>query len=85
MMASTPGYILMEPNTLTIIKKIQAFREQSGTNLCFTLDAGANVHVLYPETDEAPAKEFIKMELKPLCHKGEMIDDKMGDGPKKIS
>lgn len=84
MMASTPGYILMEPNTLTIIKNIQAFREQSGTNLCFTLDAGANVHVLYPEIVKTAAREFIKNELKPLCHNGEMIDDEMGDGPKKI-
>jgi len=84
MMASTPGYMLMEPNTLKIIKKIQAFREQSGLNLCFTLDAGPNVHVLYPEIDKTGVKEFIEHELKPLCESGKVIEDKMGNGPKRI-
>ncbi len=84
MMASMPGYILMEPGTLQIIKKIQTYREQSGVNLCFTLDAGSNVHVLYPETDKAAVLEFIEQALKPLCESGKMIDDKMGNGPKRI-
>jgi diphosphomevalonate decarboxylase len=31
--------------------------------VCFTLDAGANVHVLYPENDSAAVLQFIKDEL----------------------
>ncbi|MCF8366455.1 MAG: diphosphomevalonate decarboxylase [Bacteroidales bacterium] len=85
MMASNPGYMLMEPNTLKIIKKIQDFREQSRFNLCFTLDAGPNVHVLYPEIDKTGVREFIKRELKPLCESGQLIDDKMGNGPQRIN
>jgi len=85
MMASSPGYILMEPNTLEIIKKIQAFREQSGVNLCFTLDAGANVHVLYPGIEGKSVLGFIKNELLDYCEDKKMISDKMGDGPKRIS
>lgn len=84
MMASRPGYMLMEPNTLLIIKKIHDFREQSGANLCFTLDAGPNVHVLYPETENIRVKDFIQNELKPLCENGTMIEDKMGEGPKRV-
>jgi len=49
MMTSLPYFILMKPNTLKIINKIWSFRQQTGLPISFTLDAGANVHVLYPE------------------------------------
>jgi diphosphomevalonate decarboxylase len=84
MMASKPGYILMEPNTLEIIKKIQAFREHSDAKLCFTLDAGPNVHVLFPENDSDRVRDFLMEYLKPLCDSYRLIEDKMGSGPKRI-
>jgi diphosphomevalonate decarboxylase len=40
----------LKPNTLEIINAIWKFRNDTKTPVCFTLDAGANVHVLYPET-----------------------------------
>ena len=40
-------FILMKPNTLEIINKIWEFRSDTGLPISFTLDAGANVHVLY--------------------------------------
>ena len=49
MMTSDPNYILMQPDTLKIIHLIRNIRHNSGLPVCFTLDAGANVHVLYPE------------------------------------
>ena len=49
MMCSTPSFILMQPNTLTIIQKIRAFRAETKLPICFTLDAGPNVHILYPK------------------------------------
>ena len=52
MMTSMPYFILMKPNTLEIINKIWAFREKTDSKVCFTLDAGANVHVLYPEHEK---------------------------------
>lgn len=84
MMASDPGYMLLEPETVEIIKKIKAFREQSGANLCFTLDAGPNVHVLYPENEKDGVRKFIMNELRPLCENNRLIEDKMGNGPKRI-
>lgn len=84
MMSSTPGYMLMEPGTVEIIKKIQAFREQSGAKLCFTLDAGPNVHVLYPKFEQNTIEEFIKLELQHYCVNGQWINDEMGDGPKRM-
>ena len=49
MMTSDPNYILMQPDTLKIINSIRNIRNETGLPVCFTLDAGANVHVLYPE------------------------------------
>jgi len=51
MMTSTPNYILMQPETLRIIKDIRDFRKQHHIPVCFTLDAGANIHVLYPDSE----------------------------------
>jgi len=84
MMSSNPYFILMKPNTLEIINKIWKFREATKTPVCFTLDAGANVHVLYPETNKAKVLEFIKNELVAYCEKGQYICDQVGKGAEKL-
>ena len=84
MMSSNPYFILMKPNTLEIINKIWDFREATKTPVCFTLDAGANVHVLYPEANKAKVLEFIKNELVVHCEKGQYICDVVGKGARKI-
>ncbi|MEO9892120.1 diphosphomevalonate decarboxylase [Aurantibacter sp.] len=83
MMTSHPYFILMKPNTLEIINRIWAFREQSKTHVCFTLDAGANVHVLYPESEKTEIDQFIKNELVAYCENGQYICDQIGLGAKK--
>tara|TARA_R110000868_G_scaffold720_5_gene5279 strand:- start:22751 stop:23836 length:1086 start_codon:yes stop_codon:yes gene_type:complete len=85
MMTSLPYFILMKPNTLKIINKIWEFREISGLLICFTLDAGANVHVLYPEKESVPILEFIKNELVAYCQNGHYICDKIGFGAKQLT
>lgn len=85
MMTSMPYFILMKPNTLEIINKIWAFRKKMGSNVCFTLDAGANVHVLYPEKETKNVNEFIKNELVAYCQKGEYICDRIGFGAKQLT
>lgn len=84
MMTSLPYFILMKPNTLEIINKIWAFRERSNTHVCFTLDAGANVHVLYPEIEREIVYQFIKNELVAYCENGQYICDTIGYGAKKM-
>ena len=84
MMTSMPYFILMKPNTMEIINKIWAFREATNSKVCFTLDAGANVHVLYPENETEEVQGFIKTELAIYCQKGEYINDKVGFGAKLI-
>lgn len=80
MMTSMPYFILMKPNTLEIINKIWAFRNETQTPVCFTLDAGANVHVLYPSTVKEKVLQFIQNELVGYCQNGQYICDEIGDG-----
>jgi diphosphomevalonate decarboxylase len=84
MMTSSPYFLLMKPNTLAIIEKIWDFREQTGLNVCFTLDAGANVHVLYPEHQKEQIYQFIKDELVVYCEQQHYICDRVGSGAKQI-
>ncbi|WP_166967105.1 diphosphomevalonate/mevalonate 3,5-bisphosphate decarboxylase family protein [Yeosuana marina] len=84
MMTSLPYFILMKPNTLEIINKIWLFRQHTGLPVSFTLDAGANVHVLYPEKDAASVLEFIKNELVAYCENGHYICDIIGFGAKQL-
>ncbi len=84
MMTSMPYFILMKPNTLEIINKIWNFRKETNSKVCFTLDAGANVHVLYPEAEKKSVLEFINNELVAYCQNGQYICDQIGFGAKKV-
>ncbi len=85
MMTSNPYFILMKPNTLTIIEKIWAYRKEHDSNVCFTLDAGANVHVLYPEKEKEKIQLFIENELADYCQNRHYIFDFVGKGANLIS
>ncbi len=84
MMCSNPSYILMEEGSLSVIRKIRQFRQETGIPIFFTLDAGPNVHVLYPDAYKDKASEFIDHELKPYCVSGRIIRDMCGVGPEKL-
>ena len=84
MMTSMPYFILMKPNTLEIINRIWSYRSKTNSNICFTLDAGANVHVLYPEKEKKKILEFIKNELVVYCQNGQYLCDQIGFGAKKV-
>lgn len=85
MMTSMPYFILMKPNTLEIINQIWKFRETTSIPVCFTLDAGANVHVLYPNKYKADVQKFIADELAKYCQNNQFIHDKMGFGTEVLS
>ncbi len=84
MMTSLPYFILMKPNTLEIINKIWKFRNETGIPVCFTLDAGANVHILYPENVLVETLQFIKDELLGYCQNGQYLCDEIGFGSQKL-
>lgn len=85
MMTSQPYFLLMKPNTLEIINKIFEFRAKTGLHLCFTLDAGANVHLLYPENEKEETLEFIKSALLQYCQNEQFITDQVGNGAKQLT
>ena len=84
MMTSLPYFILMKPNTLEIVNKIWNYRNATKIPVCFTLDAGANVHVLYPENVRDEVLQFIKGELVGYCQNGQYICDSIGTGSQLI-
>jgi diphosphomevalonate decarboxylase len=80
MMTSLPYFILMKPNTLQIINAIWKYRNETKIPVCFTLDAGANVHVLYPNKHKEKVLQFIKSELVGYCQNGHYLCDEIGNG-----
>lgn len=84
MMASSPYFILMHPNTLEVLNKVWDYRNTNNSALCFTLDAGANVHLLYPDSESESVIKFIKEELASYCQNSQFIEDQIGNGAKKL-
>lgn len=78
MMMSDPAFILMQTGTLEVINKIWAFRKETGLPLFFTLDAGANVHLLFPDNgSEEQIKTFIESELLQHTQNNGVVKDVM--------
>ncbi len=84
MMNSNPSFILMEPNTLSIIHEIRNFRKNNSVPICFTLDAGPNVHILFPDEYKDICDKFIEDKIRPFTQNN-IIKDRVGNGPKLIS
>ena len=84
MMSSNPSYTLLQPNSLLLIEKIREFRRSREIPVSFTMDAGPNVHLLYPHEFAEEVKNWQEQQLKPLCEDGRIIRDFVGRGPQKI-
>ena len=78
MATSTPSYTLKEENTINIIEKILEFRKETCLPICYTLDAGPNVHLLYPDYCSEQVHSFIDEVLKNYCFNNKWIDDNNG-------
>jgi diphosphomevalonate decarboxylase len=75
MMTSTPPLYYWTPGTLEIINAVRHWR-QEGLQVCFTIDAGPNVHVLCPGSEQ----EAIKRRLTSLVNVKSILTCKPG-GP----
>jgi len=53
--------------------------------VCFTIDAGPNIHLLYFQENEPEVKAFIESELLAFCENTTWIDDGIGSGPERLS
>lgn len=85
MMSSEDGYLLMKPGTLEIIEKVRTWRKRTNIPAAFTMDAGPNVHLIYPGRYREKVINFVEEELLQHCSKGRWIDDSSGPGPVQIN
>ncbi len=84
MMSSSPSFVLLKPNSLKIIELVREFREETKTPLYFTIDAGPNMHLIYPLSHEDEIKAFINKKLKIYCENEMVIFDSIGTGPEEL-
>ena len=78
MMVSDPAFILMQTGTLETIHKVWDFRRETDLPLFFTLDAGAHVHLLFPnDGQQERIKAFIETELLAYTQSGGVVKDFM--------
>jgi len=75
MMTSQPPLYYWDPGTLEVINAVQEWR-RDGLQVCFTIDAGPNVHVLCPDSEA----EAVKRELSSLVNIRSVLKCKAG-GP----
>jgi diphosphomevalonate decarboxylase len=85
MMTSRPSYILLKPESLLLIEKIREFREKTQIPACFTIDAGPNIHLLYPSKDALAVKVWIEKDLLSAMPELKWIHDEVGMGPVKLN
>ena len=84
MMTSEEGFMLMHPETVRIINRIQEIRKETGLDICFTLDAGPNVHLIYFEDQIEQVNKLIVEDLNKNIKQNMCINDFFGKGPIKI-
>ena len=63
---------------------LHEFRKETDIPVCFTLDAGPNVHVLYPDQHAEMVERFIMDELEQYCFDGRWIPDQVGEGASRL-
>lgn len=79
MLSSPSPFILMKPQSIEVINAVKEFREKNKIPVYFTLDAGPNIHLLYPQDVEKEVQQFIKNNF-PKLH---VLFDEVGMGPKR--
>ena len=77
MMSSRPGYTLLDPSTLEVIRRLKEFRSEQRVPVTFTLDAGPNLHILYPDSHKKAVQLFIMIYLRPFCEDNQVIHDQI--------
>jgi diphosphomevalonate decarboxylase len=83
-MTSAGNPTLISPQTLEITQRISAKRRE-GLPVCYSLDAGPNVHLLYPAESEKDVMKFIRTGLLDFCQDRTFISDGIGRGPGRIN
>jgi len=82
MMTSSPSFILLEPSSIKLIQMIRHQRSQ-GHKITFTIDAGPNIHLIYPESESQFVMKFCEEVQKNNLIEN-FINDEIGIGPVKL-
>ncbi len=77
MMSSDPSYLLLRPKSIQVIEELRINRGE--LPIYFTIDAGPNIHVIYPKSIETKAKDIISSIISELSLT--VIHDEIGQGP----
>lgn len=83
MMSSYPSYILLAPESLQLIQEIRKGREETGLPMYFTIDAGPNIHLIYPAEQADQVRNFIVERLQEYCV--DIIHDEAGCGVVRVN
>lgn len=79
MMSSHDSYTLLEGNSIELIKAVRLWRQAHKEPLFFTLDAGPNLHLIYPASIEEKVRSFLSSnEVSSLV--SNIIYDELGSG-----
>lgn len=76
MMSSDPSYLLLRPKSIQVIEELRYNR--GDLPIYFTIDAGPNIHVIYPKSVEVKAREIISSMVGDLNLT--VIHDEIGQG-----
>ncbi len=85
MLCSRPSFLLMKPKTLEILEQIRRFRNQKKVPLFFTLDAGANIHLLFPANAQNDAMELLDKQIAAILGPDSYLWDRLGAGPRPLT
>lgn len=79
MLTAPESFTLLRPQSLMVMELVREFRRETKLPLYFTLDAGPNLHLIYPDEGLSKIRTFIEHELTPMAEK--IIHDQRGEGP----
>lgn len=80
MMTSENPFLLLKPQTLQWIEWIKEWKIQENLKITYTLDAGPNLHILYPDTESIKVRKHIENALE-RSETLKVIHDRIGQGP----
>lgn len=84
MMTSDPYFILFKPNTISIVNEVWRIRKEENLGIFFSMDAGANVHLIYRDQDAEKCRSFIENQLLAYCQNEQYLCDQLGSGPESV-
>lgn len=84
MMSSRPGYLLLEPESIKIINAIRQFRTETKLPLTFSVDAGPNIHMLFPSYIQTNVQSWLEEMFPDYLKESRIIYDCIGEGPIKL-